>query len=465
MNDLATSLRQAPDAVTRACRLQDAIDRTARQDGGTIHVPPGLWTITSLTLRSGICLHLDQGAVLAAHTDLADYPLSPRGHNKDRTPYHLIIADGCEGITIQGDGVIDGCGEAFWEPPLRDLMAQGIDVTEDLKRAPVNWPIDGPFWRGWKPRISPLLELRHCRRVVLRDITICNSPGWTVHPFCCDGVRIDGITIDNHMYGPNTDGIDVNGCRDVIISNCRITGCDDNIILKATEDARRCERITVTNCILKTNCAALGLGAETDMGIADVTFSNCVVEQALRMIQLEMWNPGIIENVAISNISGRTMTPDDVPMEKVIYLDIQQHKRPEPTLGRIRNVVISGVTATTQGRCILTAQEGAWIEDVTLRDIGLTYPSIENATKLAKTNRSQQNSNFNPDARAAQAVLVAENVRRLNVQNLRAVLPPPPQVVPTRATWLRNVTDAVIDTPHLYETYAQSRTRNERTGQ
>jgi hypothetical protein len=144
------------------------------------------------------------------------------------------------------------------------------------------------------------------------------------------------------------------------------------------------------------------------------------------------------------------MTPDDIPMEKVIYLDIQQHTRPEPILGQIRNVVISGITATTQGRCVLTAQEGAWIEDVTLRDISLTYPSIENATELARTNRSRQNSNFNPEARAAQAVLVAENVKRLNVQNLRATLPSPPLAPPTRAIWMRNVKDAVMDTHHLF---------------
>lgn len=452
MTDSARRLAEADHPVRRTEILQELIDRAAERGGGKITVPPGEWTIATIFLRDGICLHLELGAVLLAHTDLDDYPKLPRGHNKDRSPYHLIVADGCDNITLEGDGVIDGQGEAFWEPPLRDLKARGVDITEDIARAPSHWPLDGPFWRGWKPRITPLLEIRHCRHVVLRDLTIRRSPGWTVHPFLCDDVRIDGITIDNHIYGPNTDGIDVNGCRDVHISNCRIVGCDDNIILKATEDARSCERVVVTNCSFRTNCAALGLGAETAMGIRDVSFSNCVVEQALRMVQLEMWEPGTIENVAIGNITGSTMTPDDVPMEKVIYMDIQQHRRPDPAeLGTIRNVVVSGVTATTRGRCVLTAQNGSMIEDVTLRDIILTYPEVEDAAELAKTCRCGQNSNYNLEAQAANAVLVAENVRRLNVQNLGARMPAAGGAVPAmRAVWMRGVEDAVLDAPFLH---------------
>jgi len=87
---------------------------------------------------------------------------------------------------------------------------------------------------------------------VLRNVVIRNAPGSTVHPFNCDRVRIDGITIDNPMFGPNTDGIDVNGCRDVLITNCRIAGCDDNIIIKAAEDARSCERIAVIATITRS---------------------------------------------------------------------------------------------------------------------------------------------------------------------------------------------------------------------
>ncbi|MCC5827847.1 MAG: right-handed parallel beta-helix repeat-containing protein [Phycisphaeraceae bacterium] len=452
-HSLWAALRETGHPKATTGIVQEAIDRAAADasaHGGMVIIPPGTWTITTLYLRSGVTLHLSRGAVLKAHTDLADYPTHTRGHNKDRTGYHLIMAQDCDQITISGDGVIDGNGTAFWEPPIRDLRAQGKDVTDDIARAPAHWPIDGPWWRGWKPRISPMLEIRNCRDVVLRDVIFRNSPGWTIHPYCCDRVRIDGITIDDHLYGPNTDGIDINGCRDVIISNCTITGCDDSIILKATQDARSTERVTVTNCILTTNCAALGLGAETSQSIRDVTFSNCIIRQALRMVQFEMWNPGTIENVAISNLSGRTMTPEDVPMEKVIYMDIQHHGRTDGALGHMRNIHIEGITAVTRGRCIMTATEGAMISDVTLRGIHLRYPEIEDAAELIKTNRSSQNNNDNPEARKRNAVVVAENVHRLWMEDIRAAMPAAGTETPRMGgMWLSKVDQARIDCPWL----------------
>jgi hypothetical protein len=440
----ATSHPRATAAV-----LQTAIDDAATLGGGRITVPPGTWTITTVELRSGITLHLERGAVLRAHADLADYQaVAPSAHTQR---HHLIRAEDCDDIALTGDGTIDGNGLAFWEEPLRDLQARGIDISADLARMPSYWPPDGPFWRGWKPRISPLIELRRCRDVVLRDLTIKDSPGWTIHPFCCDRVRIESVDILNHLYGPNTDGIDVNGCRDVWITGCRIVGCDDNIILKATRDSRRCERIVVSDCNLMSNCAALGLGAETTMGIADVSMTNCVVEQALRMVQFEMWEEGTIENVVISNLSGSTMTPADVPMEKVIYLDIQRHRRPADCVpGHLRGVVLSGITARTRGRCVLTAMDGGMIEDVVIRDVLLDYPDgIESASQLSTTCRCGQNSNSNPAAQAADAVLVCDNVRGLRVHDLAARMPAAGGGVPAmHAIWARN-TEALIDCPHL----------------
>ncbi len=449
-NDLKQALAAATSPVERTRILQQTIDATGEQGGGLVELPSGEWVIVTIFLRSGVRLHLQRGCVLKAHDNLDDYPTAPRGHNKDRQPYHLIMADGCEHVTVEGDGVIDGNGKAFWEPPIRDLRSAGKDVTDDIARAPERWPIDGPFWRAWGPRITPLIELRHCKHVVLRDFTIVNSPGWTVHPFCCRYVRIEGLTLDNHMYGPNTDGLDINGCQDVFVSNCRIAGCDDAIILKATEDAQPCERIVVTNCVLRTNCAALGLGAEVAAGIRDVTMSNCVVEQALRMIQIEMWEPGLVENVTITNISGATMT-EEAPVEKVVYLDIQQHGRPEPTLGTMRNIVISNITATTRGRCVLTAQDGSYIDDVTLRDIQLIYPEIEDNPVVVPKCKSNQNSNYSPHSRTVNSVLVADNVRGLVVDNLSARMPAAngSDVPAMHGVWLRNVSDALIDSPRL----------------
>ena len=437
-----------PQPTEAARHFQQQIDAAGERGGGTVAVPPGEHEVTMLTLRTGVTLHLDRGSTLLACTDLDRYPRLPEGHNKDRQPFHLIHADRCDGITISGDGTIDGQGEAFWNPPLGDpsLGARGL------------------FHRSKKRRISPLLEISRCTGVTLRDFTIRNSPGWTVHLVCCDRGRITGVTLDNSLFGPNTDGFDLNGCHDVHVSDCNLTCGDDAIILKATRDARSCERITVTNCVLSTNCAALGIGAEINHPIRDIAFSNCAVKQAIRIVQIEMWASSIVENVVISNITGSTLS--DVPLERPIYMDIQSHGRAEQgdeSLGTLRNVLICNFAATTRGRIMLTAKDGSRIENITLRDIHLTYPAneegqpdLEDAPTAVTSGRSSQMSNDNPETRLRNAVLVLDNVTGLEVQNLRTNWPEPrldDAPVKYHALWARRVTDATIDARRLFASH------------
>jgi polygalacturonase len=413
-----------PAAVTAG--VQRAIDAAAASDDGVVMAPPGTYEVCTLFLRSRVTLHLCPGAVLRACPDLDLYPELSRGHNKDRQPYHLIYADGCEDICIRGQGTIHGNGPAFWE---------GL-VFADM-----------PWIKAKPRRVSPLIEIRNCKNVVLQDFTINDSPGWTVHPYNCDQVRIEGITINNHMYGPNTDGIDVNGCRYVFISNCRIHGCDDNIIIKATEDARASEYITVANCVLESNCAAIGLGAETRSGIRHVAVSNCAVINSIRMLQIIMWDGGVVDDVVFSNITGRALT--EFGTDRAIHFDIQEHKRANPDLGRMRNIQVSNLVCQTRGRVLLTAQDGAWLENIVLRDVRLVYPEVEDPAVTVPKSRSSQLSNFSPEARVARAAVVADNIKNLVLDNVAATWPDNP-AVPMHAAWLRNIKGGFVHCPLLH---------------
>lgn len=444
--NLADHVQPEADFQTITRTLQALIDQVGHE-GGVVSVSPGRWEVTTLVLHSNMTLRLERGATLVTHPDLAHYPrFHPDPRNQDRQPYHTLLADGCENLTIEGDGAFDGQGELFWDDPLGDKSQGAV----------------GLFWRRRVPRVSPLLEFKRCRNLVLRDFTIRNSPGWTLHLLDVDQARIHGLTVRNSLFGPNTDGFDLNGCRDVFVSDCDLRCGDDAIILKAFPDAGPCERIAITNCILETNCAAIGFGAETTAGIRDVSVSNCVVKAAIRMIQLEMWEPGIIENITISNISGKTMAP--VPLERPIYMDIQHHGRTDGALGHIRNIVVTNLVAETRGRIMLTAADGATIENVTLRDIHLRYPEIEDPEFTVKHMRSGQMSNDSPETRDRRAAVIADNVTGLELINLQTTWPlattPVEEVVdgpwpglyhnlPMAALLCRNVHDAIVDCPRL----------------
>ena len=380
----------------------------------------------SFHLASHITLNLNLGAVIKPHIHLDDYPHIGEAHaeNKDRQPYHLILAENAEDITIEGEGVIDGDGYSFWHKPMRELAKEGVDIDAYCNEhglPPVYRKKNHPWYREHAKRPSPLLELIGVRGLTIRNITIANSPGWTIHGLNCDNVLIDHLTIANCLFGPNTDGLDLNGCQDVIISNCDLTCGDDAIILKSFDDARPCVRVTVSNCIISSNCAALGLGAECINGIRDVVFSGNVIRQALRAVQIEMWDAGIIENVVISGLTGTTNAP--IPLQRAIYVDTQYHGRTDGKLGICRNITMSDINLTTRGRIVLTAPDGACLENITLNNINLRYPSIEDASYTVENYSSQQMSNDNPETRAVNAVVVADNVHGLVLNNLRAMYP------------------------------------------
>lgn len=426
MNDQRVELRHGDDFRGNTTAIQNAIDSVARAGGGRVIVPPGEWFVTTIQMRAGTTLHLARNCTIKAHHNLDDYPVFDEcKENHDRQPYHLIYANRIEHFTIEGDGTIDGQGPVFWDPPL-----------------------PGSEWiRHRVKRPSPLLEIRNCRHVTLRDFTIHESPGWTIHTLASRFIRISGLTIRNHMRGPNNDGIDITGCQDVTISDCDITGCDDNIIIKSMPDGADCERIAVTNCILETACACLGLGAESYGVIRDITFSNCVIRNSLRPIMIEMWDAGLVENITFNNITGRCFT--HINPVRPIYLDVQHHRRTDGKLGTLRNVVISGVTMSTQGRCVMTCADGGVMENITIRDVLLRLEKIEDPTISHPKSKSVQLSNDSPETRMARAVVVADNIRRLTLQNIVADYAETPGF-PMHAVVARKLRDAIIDCPHLH---------------
>ncbi len=381
-----------------------AIERVA-STGGTVYVPPGRYETGMIVLKSGVTLHVDPAAVLVGSGDIADYPRNPVANTHEHDHHFLVYAEDAQDITLTGGGVIDGNGPAFWDEP-----APGRQ-----------------WWRARSPRVIPMIELRRCRRVRLENIRIANSPGWTVHPYCCDDVTFRGVRVDNHMFGPNTDGFDIDGCRDVFISDCHLRCGDDAIILKATPKARSTERVVITNCICHSNCIGIGIGQETESDVRQVSVSNCTIYNSHRMFTIGIWNGGTVEDVTVSNLVGDTL--DCFYLARPIQMEIKQHlKLPPRPLGAIRNVNISNIIARTQGRILLTAQDGSFIDNLTLRDIRLQYAALEDAAALSPPDGetgSTQYANRNLEARRQNAAVVLENVRNLDMEGLRIHWPEP----------------------------------------
>jgi len=388
--------------------IQKAIDAAA-EVGGTVVFPAGVFISSTLFLKNNVRIDLHGGSVLKASADLQLYPKQQTGHNKDKQPYHFIIARDVKNATITGLGSIDGDGYAFWKKERKS---------------------DWDFYVENQERVSPMFEFMNCENLLLENFTISNLPGWTVHLNLCRKVRISGIKIANELYGPNTDGLDINACKDVIISDCNIRAGDDAIVLKTTKNSHQsCENITVSNCILETLCAAMKLGTESHFNFRNILFNNVNIKNATRVIDLTICDGAHVENVCFNHIIAETNS--GWPLGR--YIIVNLNKRDSSSkMGSINNFSISDYSCRTDNRILIGAMNGGEISNVTLENITVSYPMLEGHLPLAKNVEGDRNYGKGlPDMRAASAAMAVENVKNLSVRNLRIQYP----VYPVSDDW------------------------------
>lgn len=342
------------DAATLNTKaLQMAIDTCAETGGGEVTVPPGTYITGTIYLRSNVELHLCRGSIIrGSYRNPEDYPTRS-----------LIVADSIENAGISGSGIIDG-------------NAQHPEFQKNYR-----------LNDGKRPYA---IYYKDCKRMSLRDIEVRDAAGWTIRLFHCDGVIVDGISIFSLSMG-NNDGIDVDA-RNVNITNCHIECDDDGICLKSDDPNFMVENITVTNCIIASNCNPIKFGTASWAGFRNITFSNCVIRPTtesniwdwskeyrhiapkthtgLSGIAIESVDGGIIEQVTFNNISMEgIITPIFICLN---HRRMNQHSGQS---GIIRNLLFSNITAKAEGiiPTLIAGTPTGRITDITLRDITVEH--------------------------------------------------------------------------------------------
>jgi polygalacturonase len=395
--------------------LQRSVDNAHAAGGGTVTVPPGTFRTGMIYLRDRVRLHLEAGAVIEASPRVEDHPkrslpdaMGESGGWSAHGRFHLIAAVDCRDVAITGQGTIDGNGMAFYEPVAHDRA----------------WPRGFPDAQ----RMCTMVQIERCQDVRIEGVTLTNVSFWTLHLQESDRVFVHGIRIVNPHNAPNADGIDITGCRGVMISDCHIDTCDDAIVLKTFLSGRSCENVTVTNCVLRTDCAGLKLGCnESYQDMRHIVFSNCVVRHSHRAVALYTHWGATLENIAISNIVCDTCVPLMFPRP----IHVEAFTRDVSRLSAIRNVSITNFIGQTNGRILIAAAEGASIENIRLRDVCLDYVTVEDPGKKAASVGGAQFARFSPWARTERAALVAENIRDLIVDGFDVRWP----TRPSPAAW------------------------------
>jgi hypothetical protein len=357
---------------TRA--IQSAIDDAHRNNGGRVIVPPGVYLIGSIVLKSRVELHLEKGATLLGSTNRFDYT----GFNRWLA---LILADGQTDIAITGRGTIDGQG--------RELALN----TDALYHA---GKIDDPNYshRRHRPNEAQrpqIIEFVNCQRIRISGITIKNASCWVQTYSLCQDLSIDRIWVESDAFW-NNDGMDIEDCQNVRITNCDVNAADDGICLKSESKDACNENIYIANCRVRSSASAVKLGTASYGGFRNVKIRNISVYDTYRSaIALESVDGGILEDIDIAGIFARNTG-------NAIFIRLG-HRNVGGRVGTAKNICIKNVKAHVpferpdaaydlRGPALpffhnpmpasITGIPGYLVENVTLEDIEISYPGRAN---------------------------------------------------------------------------------------
>ncbi|HOT72501.1 MAG TPA: glycoside hydrolase family 28 protein [Anaerohalosphaeraceae bacterium] len=381
---------KATQAISRA------VEACSKAGGGRVVVPKGKWLTGAVHLKSNVNLHLAEGAELLFSDDPNDYlPAVPTmWEGLECYNYSpLIYAYQCRNIAITGKGKLI-CIQDKWKrwmdrPPAH---LQGLKELYEMavKNVPVqerNMARDGINLR------PPFIQPNRCKNVLLENITIRNSPFWTIHPVLCENVIIRGL--DVQCRGRNTDGVDPEFCRNVLIEYCQFDQGDDPIVIKAGRNhdgwriGRPSENIVIRYCTVILGHNLLAVGSEMSAGVRNVYMHDCEYRpyegfvRSCVLIKTNHRRGGFVEDIFVENIQFHGSKPAKAVLEidtDVLYQWRDLVPTYERRLTKIRNIQLKNIQVDK-------AQYGLWIHgeaEEPVRDIFLENVRVDEITDKAR---------------------------------------------------------------------------------
>jgi len=351
--------------------INKAIAAAAAAGGGAVYLPAGNYLSGSIHLKSNITLFIDQGATITAA------PVNAANEYDEEEPG--------PGNEYQDPGHSHWHNSLIWGEDLHDvaILGQGLINGKNLYRS---------SFRDSKQSANKAIALLRCINVTIRDISILHG-GW----FAILATGVDNFTLDNVKMDTNRDGVDIDCCRNVRVSNCYVNSpYDDAICLKSSYAlgyARPTENVTITNCQVsgydegtlldgtykrtenpKYKFSPVGrikFGTESNGGFKNIAISNCIFEYC-RGLALESVDGALLEDVTVTNITMRDVVRDPI----FIRLGARMRGPAGTPVGAIRRVIISNIVAynvDTTGVCTIAGIPGHYIEDITLNNIRIYH--------------------------------------------------------------------------------------------
>lgn len=364
---LVTDFGAKGDSLTVNTKaIQDCIDQCTANGGGTVVVPKGVFISGAIFLKKNVSLLVEKGARLKGSVEPADYPQIPtRWEGEERVwTSALINAIDLDGISLSGEGTVDGSGDTW---TARGARRPSADSTA---ARPVN-----SGTRLGRPR---LIAIQNCRHIKVSDLHLHNEASWGLFVLYSTDVAIANLNITADHNIPSSDGMDIDSSNQIHISGSYIDVNDDCISIKSGKDEdglrvnRPAEDILIEKCHFAYGHGGVAMGSETSGGIRNVTITDCLVDS-------QNWAPirfksqpsrgGVVENITYKNIKL-------VNTRKAFEFDMAWRmvnpKPPAKILPVVRNIKIINVSGTADAVGNMSGLEGSPIIGVKFQNCAIT---------------------------------------------------------------------------------------------
>ena len=362
--------------------IQRALDLCSAKGGGKVVVPfkgkdKSDYVTGTIELRANVMLEVEKGARLLGSTSLSDYPdkveqMKSVMSEKHRYRISLIYAERIQNTGICGEGEIYFRGEKQNFP--------GPETSTAIEGRPFG------------------IRMIECRNVVVKDIYLHNSAAWMQSYLCCEDLIFDGMKVMNNA-NYNNDGLDPDGCRNIIVRNCTICSEDDAFVMKGASQ-RPTENILVENSTFLTLCNAFKIGTDTQGDFSNIIARHLTLGgipdsikdmhhppyndyECSTGITLETVDGGDVHDILIEDVSiSRARCPiflyigcrGRIWAQPTMDAEGKLHMPDRPGPGRLQNITIDGVTGkeNKQQGSLIMGQESRHIEDISISNVNLT---------------------------------------------------------------------------------------------
>ena len=374
VRDYGASGRKEDDAQQP---IQKAIDACAAAGGGTVLLPPGLYTSGTLHLRSHIRIEVAAGATLFASEDPKAYDCGPIPSKAA-----LFFGEDLRDISFAGEGIVDGQAQYEWR---LDDFEQNYDhktwmesLGKSLLRSvPSGFP---------KREIYPhLVWLGRCNNIRFSGLNFLHASSWSLTLYACRHVAFERLFIYTSLKEAVwADGIDLDGCEDVTISNCAIETGDDCVALVSNNiwgPARGCENIRITNCRFSSASAGIKFSEGNRAGVRNIQVSHTLFNNVNRGVVFITAQGGSISDVTLSDLTINCSrfdwfwAGDGQPFRCRNYrwreLDPSAPEKGEAPPGAIRHLTMRNIVAQAKGSSFFYGHPENWLEDISLENVKL----------------------------------------------------------------------------------------------